>query len=146
MSKRKSKANAELQKCTIWWCDSPRYANGYCKAHDIATHRYGTPYGKHYEQYKKIEDAILKARLIALAVTEFASPTEFALNALQSGERVVDDIGVCPFCGESNHLHLPLCAVKLSKSLLESTEYKLYKEDKNGATGETIAQSHSFTE
>ncbi len=96
------------RKCSVWWCDKPHYANGYCKAHDTAKKRYGSPFGKHRSQMMKVENEIFKARLVALSVTEFV--TELDSVAVKA----------CPFC-ERVGSHSALCTVSLSKTLLEET-------------------------
>lgn len=116
------------KRCSVWWCENKYYANGYCKAHDTATKRFGSPYGKHKSQMTKVSDEILKARLIAIKVTEFVGETEFGQvtdeetsQAVKEFARMAKKSLKCPFCDGVGDEHKPLCIVKLSKSLLEET-------------------------
>jgi hypothetical protein len=102
------------KRCSLWWCDKPFYANGYCKAHDTANKRFGTPYGKHAPQMSKINHEINTARLVAIRVTEFGEIER---------QSILNDVALhkyCPFCHSVGE-HKPLCVVNLSKSLLEDT-------------------------
>lgn len=105
------------KKCSIWWCEKKHYALGLCKAHWAGLKRYGHPYGKNHEHMDKFDDEILKARLIALKVTEFEE--EFLNNFRETGRP--KNVITCPFCMSRNNEHKPLCIVLLSKSLLEKT-------------------------
>lgn len=54
------------KKCSLWFCDRKHYARGYCHAHWTARRRYGSPYGKHWQEYQKYDEVIQLARKIAL--------------------------------------------------------------------------------
>lgn len=112
------------KKCSIWWCDRKHYALGYCKAHWAGFARYGSPYGKHDKQMRKIDDIILSARLVAVKVTEFVEnkpPTEFGEIIYTWEVSEIPEVYRCPFCHEIDSKHKPLCIVNLSKNILENT-------------------------
>ena len=107
-----------MRKCEIWWCDKKHYANGYCKAHDTADKRYGSPYGRHSKQMQRIDDLVLKARLVAVLVTDFVEikPVD-ELDKMYTWETKDITTG-CPFC-DGVREHKPLCIVMLSRSILD---------------------------
>jgi hypothetical protein len=63
------------KSCRLWWCKDPYYAHGYCNRHWNAVRRYGNPYGRHEEDFKRINDIIEKARELAEAVYYPPGPT-----------------------------------------------------------------------
>lgn len=63
------------KKCSIWWCGRPHYANGFCKAHDTANKRFGSPYGRRVEQMSKVETLTGQAYLLAETVKYAPGPT-----------------------------------------------------------------------
>lgn len=93
-----------MNRCKVWWCEKPYYANGYCKAHLVAFERFGSPYGKKATEFGRIDEVISIARdisSVALAVAESK--------------------GICPFCGAWIGKHEENCISNLCKILLEST-------------------------
>ena len=102
------KEDKEKKVCSIWWCRKPHYAFGYCIVHYRATVRYGTPFGKqdgfHYEQQKKVNEVVKKARTVSKAM----------MDSLRiSGP-------VCPYCHRIE-THTPECPVHEAQFILEET-------------------------
>lgn len=97
------------QSCSVWWCDKPHYALGYCKAHLTAVKRFGTPYGKKLEEFARIDDTITIGRKIATVALAVA---ETSLT------------GICPYCGANTiteEEHEKDCIYNWCKIFLEST-------------------------
>ena len=94
----------EMDKsCSVWMCQRPYYAKGYCITHYRALKRYGSAYGKHAELNKEREDIIK----MAISLAEKVSILDLESTS-------------CPFCHTSTE-HKKDCAINDAKKILESS-------------------------
>jgi len=80
-------------KCSVWWCNKPHYGKGYCKAHVTAVKRTGSPYGRHREEFERIDDTIERARALALLVLHGYSDTTDDDRLALMAQSLLESIG-----------------------------------------------------